>query len=1156
MNRLKRLLGIALALVVLCTLLPASALAEPDKHAVQIGTILNGTVVSDKETAAEGEQVTLTIVPRDGYRFVEDSLRVTAGGQTVPADISSAGGDYYRADFTMPDSAVSVSAEFSVIKYRVVFADSLFTNGKVKVKVGNGSEVALGSASPFVEAAKGDTVKITSVPNSGYQLTEGRLSSTGASLSGSNGVYTFTMPAGTVNISGSFSPGARLAVASVANAVVRASFGSFTVTEGSNTVVPAGSTVTVSIAPDTGYILDYVRFGYKLDGNDATVELTPNENGVCTFRMPENVDTVTVMAAVKVGNHTVSVTVNTNAVISAKVGSGTYTAIAPPYTFAPKTGETVSLRFDAGSTDLVRSHSVTYTENGETKSLEHTLKYSPVSSNPNRCELTFTMPDSNVSVDIQFGAAKTVIFPAIEHGTLVLESAGLKLCESTAGKATIAGSVAAGGAVVEIHASPENGYAVDPGSVTVTYLTGTAAIAEVFYDKDGGFYWFTMPESSLITAVTVSAEFVRGQTATLKSIPVGGKAEAYVTAEKAAENLLAASSVSADVVSAARLSRNDVVYVYTTPDPGCTVKDIVVSYSLNGTTYQMTTNGTSEANRINLDTSYNSGSTYRFFFTMPAADVTITVTYDAPLFITGVKRTSDSEAEVTFKSDTAGTYYYVCTTYSTQYTSGAALKAASGGQGDAAAAGTGAAPVTNTVKLTDLPNATCYVHIVVADRFGSYTNIARAEIPLISHGVITSGGTSYSLSYDISGTVLTVTGIINDNGEDVTAAVTEQFAATKKTTVMNLSDCGSVTQIRIPYSIIAPFSSEINSSAAAEALEVDFNSNQYGFRFDSDAIAELAAPLDDESSFSYAVLGVQPGTYASLTAAQKTYVDDYAAARVIIPTVAYMNYNDSAPVYISTYPAFSGEARLLAVHAIDPELTPLGVTGYEIAPGGGISQAIYSYTALSGGNGYISFRLRSVPAKLVVGYWTNPFPDIADYAQSSALHWAYEAAKYNEIDGRFKGMADGTFSPMTNMNTAQLITALYRVYYGADPDQTQGDYWYSAAAAWAIGSGIISSDDFVAGADVTREQFVTMFYDTLRLRDDTIAPTAAMKQKLATAVDYSSISASSRDAVAWAVGSGLISGTTSDVLTIDPSGHINRIQVCQMLRNYYTKVLG
>ncbi len=1160
MNKLKKLLAAALALVLLCALLPSAALAAGNKYPIQVGTFQYGTVTvgNDATEAEEGDTVELTIVPSSGYKFVENSLKITGpANQTVPYDLTSAGGGLYRADFTMPGHAVSVSVQFTAITFKVFFSDDLFVHGSVRAKVGNGSESAVDPNAPFVDAPRGASVVITAVPDNGYQLTGGSLSATSSAFTGANGVYTLTMPSSNVTVSGGFTPAASLAVASVANASVTASFGSFTVAESSSRSAPIGSTVTVKVVPDAGYAIDYVRFGYKLDNNNATVELTPDENGVCTFRMPDVSGAVTVTAAVKAGDLTVSVATGAGVAVSKRIGSASYTALPESSVFAAKSGDRVSLLFDAGNSNLVRSHSVTYKEDGKTVAVEHTIRYSPVASNHHRVELTFTMPDAAVSVDVQFGAGKTVYFTAMENGTLKLKAAGFDLCESVKGEPSSETLAAPAGAKIEIYAAPDEGYALNGNTISVTAGPGVSSALQVFYDKDGGYYWFTMPEAASVSEITVSAEFATGLKATVKSVPYGGKAEAYVTSEKTAENLLAVSSLSADAVSSARLAKNDVVYVYTTPDPGCSVKDISVSYTLNGRAYTMTTNGTTEATRITWDSSYSAGGAYRFWFVMPDADVAISVTYDAPLLVTGINRTSDTEAEVTFKSDSAGTYYYVVTTNSAlTYSTGDALRAAAGGTGTAAAAGTGATPVTNTIKLTGLQNRNVYIHIVVADRYGTYSNIVRAEIPTVSHGVITSGSVSYSLRYDISGTILTVTGITGNNGADVTDAVAAQFAATKGTTTINLADCGTLTQILIPYSIIAPFSSELNESAVAEALEVDFNGNQYGFRFDSKAISELAAPLSDKTAFSYVILGIQNGTYASLTAAQKTFIDGYTAARVLVPTAAYMNYDETAPVYGTTYPAFTGNATLLAVHEIDKDLTPLGVTGYEIATGGGISQARYTYTALTGGTGYISFKLRSVPAKLVVGYWTNPFSDIAGYAQNSELYWAYEAAKYNEIDGRFKGMADGTFSPMTNMNTAQLVTALYRVYYGVDPDQTQGDYWYTTASKWAITSGIISADDFDPSADVTREQFVTMFYRTLRLRDSSIAPTAAMKQKLATAVDYASISAASRDAVAWAVGSGLISGTTADVLTIDPTGHINRIQVCQMLRNYYTKVLG
>ena len=114
MKNLKKLLAAALALVMLCALLPAASLAAGTEYAVQISSTPNGTVVSDHDQAVEGTTVILTIVPFEGYRFEEDSLRITAaGGQTVSATITSAGGNIYRADFEMPGSAVTVTVSFA-----------------------------------------------------------------------------------------------------------------------------------------------------------------------------------------------------------------------------------------------------------------------------------------------------------------------------------------------------------------------------------------------------------------------------------------------------------------------------------------------------------------------------------------------------------------------------------------------------------------------------------------------------------------------------------------------------------------------------------------------------------------------------------------------------------------------------------------------------------------------------------------------------------------------------------------------------------------------------------------------------------------------------------------------------------------------------------
>lgn len=72
-------------------------------------SIDNGTVTSDKATATQGETVTLTVTPGDGYEL--DTLTVTdADNGTVTATQDSTDSSKYT--FTMPAKAVTVNATF------------------------------------------------------------------------------------------------------------------------------------------------------------------------------------------------------------------------------------------------------------------------------------------------------------------------------------------------------------------------------------------------------------------------------------------------------------------------------------------------------------------------------------------------------------------------------------------------------------------------------------------------------------------------------------------------------------------------------------------------------------------------------------------------------------------------------------------------------------------------------------------------------------------------------------------------------------------------------------------------------------------------------------------------------------------------------------
>lgn len=75
--------------------------ADPAKYKITVSKVENGTITADKTDAAEGEQVSLELVPEDGYRLY--AWTVTDGDEKeVPVEDDA---------FIMPSSDVTVSAQ-------------------------------------------------------------------------------------------------------------------------------------------------------------------------------------------------------------------------------------------------------------------------------------------------------------------------------------------------------------------------------------------------------------------------------------------------------------------------------------------------------------------------------------------------------------------------------------------------------------------------------------------------------------------------------------------------------------------------------------------------------------------------------------------------------------------------------------------------------------------------------------------------------------------------------------------------------------------------------------------------------------------------------------------------------------------------------------
>ena len=189
-----------------------------------------------------------------------------------------------------------------------------------------------------------------------------------------------------------------------------------------------------------------------------------------------------------------------------------------------------------------------------------------------------------------------------------------------------------------------------------------------------------------------------------------------------------------------------------------------------------------------------------------------------------------------------------------------------------------------------------------------------------------------------------------------------------------------------------------------------------------------------------------------------------------------------------------------------------------------------------------------------------PFSDTPHAPQ---LAWYEDAVRFCVREEYFFG-TDPTanlFEPMRKMTMTQLATVLSRIG-GVDSELTMGEQWYRAPLDWAISSKVLSIDEkkveegigavyeLTSGMNVTREEFIHMFYLTVGLVE---CCDMGVRADITGAKDYNEITGSYREAVSWAVASGLIEGTDPDSLIISPELEVNRATVCQMLYNYYNR---
>lgn len=171
---------------------------------------------------------------------------------------------------------------------------------------------------------------------------------------------------------------------------------------------------------------------------------------------------------------------------------------------------------------------------------------------------------------------------------------------------------------------------------------------------------------------------------------------------------------------------------------------------------------------------------------------------------------------------------------------------------------------------------------------------------------------------------------------------------------------------------------------------------------------------------------------------------------------------------------------------------------------------------------------------------------IADNSEAfsdTSSHWARDAITFAAARELFSGTGGGNFTPDGGMTRAMLITVLAR-YDGAD---TEGESWYEKALAWASARGISSGEN--PDTPVSREQMAAMLYRYAAF----IGKDSGMRGDLTGFADGDSVSGYAGEAMAWAVGAGIIGGTDKGLLA--PRNGATRAEAAAILMRFCMNIL-
>lgn len=167
----------------------------------------------------------------------------------------------------------------------------------------------------------------------------------------------------------------------------------------------------------------------------------------------------------------------------------------------------------------------------------------------------------------------------------------------------------------------------------------------------------------------------------------------------------------------------------------------------------------------------------------------------------------------------------------------------------------------------------------------------------------------------------------------------------------------------------------------------------------------------------------------------------------------------------------------------------------------------------------------------------------------------YRNAVYTAVErGLFVGIGNRQFAPNASTDRAMLAAMIAGLQQQLDGDviitgsaalaDVADNAWYSDVSRWSVDLGVIDAENGVFAPDtpITREEMVAALWRFAKIRG---ADTSVVGDNLIRYQDADRISAGARDAIAWALDAGIITGVSEN--EISPQGVTTRAQMAQVM---------